>query len=269
MQFLKERYGVSERRACHVIRIHRRTQRYQTKRPEQTPLKHRIREIASTRVRYGYQRIHILLRREGWKVNHKRVYRLYREMGLSLRMKVPKRRRSARQRVEREAPGRKNHVWSMDFVSDALYNGQRFRALTVVDAFTRECLAIEVDQGIKGDQVAAVMERLRCERGAPATIRVDNGPEFVSKALDAWAYGHGVTLDFSRPGKPTDNAYIESFNARLRAECLNTNWFLSLADARTKIAAWREEYNQSHPHLSLGFRTPAEYARQLDILAST
>lgn len=260
---------MSERRACHVVRLHRKTCRYVSKRPEQEPLKHRIREIANTRVRYGYQRIHILLRREGWRINRKRVYRLYREMGLSLRMKVPKWRRSARQRLEREVPARKNHVWSMDFVSDALYDGRRFRALTIVDAYTRECLAIEVDQGIKGEQVAAVLQGIVAHRGAPSTIRVDNGPEFVSKALDAWAYQLGVTLDFSRPGKPTDNAYIESFNARFRAECLNTNWFLSLADAKAKIAAWREEYNQSHPHLSLGFRTPAEYARQLDILAST
>jgi putative transposase len=206
--------------------------------PDQTPLKSRIQEIANIRIRYGYLRIHALLRREGWQVNLKRVYRLYREMGLSLRMKRPRRHRTAKRRFEREVPSRPNHVWSMDFVSDALYNGQRFRALTVVDAFTRECLAIEVDQGIKGEQVATVMERLRLERCAPATIRVDNGPEFISKALDAWAYQSGVTLDFSRPGKPTDNAYIESFNARLREECLNVNWFLSKThDARSPLGA--------------------------------
>ena len=229
----------------------------------------RIKEIAAARVRYGYPRIHILLRREGWLVNRKRVYRLYREEGLSLRHKRPRRHRSAQQRQAREVPGAINACWSMDFVSDQLFDGRRFRALTVVDAFTRECLAIEVDQGIKGEHVAAVVERLRLERGAPTAIRVDNGPEFVSKVLDLWAYTHGVTLDFSRPGKPTDNAFIESFNGSFRAECLDTNWFLSLNDARKKIAAWRDEYNLWRPHSSLGFIPPAEFASQQTISADT
>ena len=149
----------------------------------------------------------------------------------------------------------------MDFVSDALFNGKRFRALTVVDAYTRECLAIHADQGINGEAVATVMERLTFRRGtAPAKIRVDNGPEFISRALDQWAYMNKVTLDFSRPGKPTDNAFVESFNGRLRDECLNTHWFLSLDDARAKIEAWRRDFNESRPHTSLGFMTPAEFA---------
>ena len=148
----------------------------------------------------------------------------------------------------------------MDFVSDALFDGRRLRALTVVDAYTREALAIEVDQGIKGEQVADVMTRLALLRGAPSAIRVDNGPEFVSKALDRWAYANGVTLDFSRPGKPTDNAYVESFNGRLRDECLNAHWFLSLADAKAKIEAWRRQYNESRPHTSLGWLTPQQFA---------
>lgn len=150
----------------------------------------------------------------------------------------------------------------MDFVSDALFDGRRLRALTVVDAYTREAIAIEVDQGIKGEQVVETMKRVARLRGAPRAIRVDNGPEFVSKALDKWAYENGVTLDFSRPGKPTDNAFVESFNGRLRDECLNTNWFLSLADARAKIEAWRREYNESRPHTALGWLTPMEYAAQ-------
>jgi putative transposase len=160
-----------------------------------------------------------------------------------------------------------NENWSMDFVSDALFNGKRFRALTIVDTYTRECLAIEVDQGIRGEQVVSVLEGLKAFRGVPKTIRVDNGPEFISKALDRWAYESGVTLDFSRPGKPTDNAYVESFNGRFRAECLDTHWFLSLADAREKISAWRQEYNQRRPHTSLGFKTPVEFARLAGVLA--
>jgi putative transposase len=220
----------------------------------------RIRDLARTRVRYGYFRIYILLRREGWRVNHKRVYRLYREDGLSLRHKRPRRHVSAAHRERQPAAVRPNERWSMDFVSDALFNGRRLRALTVVDAFTREALAIEVDQGIKGEQVVTVLARLTLARGAPATIKVDNGPEFISKVLDRWAYEHGVTLDFSRPGKPTDNALVESFNGRLRDECLNANWFLSLTDARSKIETWRRQYNESRPHTALGWLTPQEFA---------
>ena len=193
-------------------------------------------------------------------VNHKRVYRLYREEGLSLRLKRPRRHVSAANRERQPAATAPNELWSMDFVSDALFDGRRLRALTVVDAFTREALAIEVDQGIKGEQVVDVMTRLAFIRGTPRTIRVDNGPEFVSKALDRWAYENEVTLDFSRPGKPTDNAFVESFNGRLRDECLNAHWFLSLADAKAKIEAWRRQYNESRPHTALGWLTPQEFA---------
>jgi putative transposase len=234
--------------------------RYVSHRPDQAPLMLRIRDLAATRTRYGYFRIYILLRREGWFVNHKRVYRLYREDGLSLRLKKPRRNVSAANRDRQPAAAAANEMWSMDFVSDALFDGRRLRALTVVDAFTREALAIDVDQGIKGEQVVEVMARISSIRGAPRTIRVDNGPEFISKALDRWAYENGVTLDFSRPGKPTDNAFVESFNGRLRDECLNTHWFLSLEDARAKIEAWRRDYNESRPHTSLGWLTPVEYA---------
>ena len=220
----------------------------------------RMKEIAAARVRYGYYRIYILLRREGWMVNHKRVYRLYREEGLSMRVKRPRRHVSAAYREGRAQPGCANDSWSMDFVSDSLFDGRRLRALTVVDNFTRESLAIAVDQGIKGEQVVEVLDRIVAERGSPKAIRVDNGPEFVSKALDRWAYEHQVTLDFSRPGKPTDNAYVESFNGRLREECLNANWFLSLEDAQAKIEAWRRDYNESRPHTALGHVPPAEFA---------
>jgi len=156
--------------------------------------------------------------------------------------------------------GRANDSWSIDFVSDSLFDGRRLRALTIVDNFTRESLAIVVEQGIKGEQVAAVLERIVAERGLPKSIRVDNGTEFVSKALDRWAYERGVMLDFSRPGNPTDNAYVESFNGRLREECLNTNWFLSMQDAQGKIEAWRRDYNECRPHTALGHVPPAEFA---------
>ena len=211
-------------------------------------------------MRYGYYRIYIMLRREGWLVNHKRVYRLYRQDGLSLRLKKPRRNVSAADRIRQPAAAAPNEMWSMDFVSDALFDGRRLRALTVVDTYTREALAIDVDRGIKGEQVVEAMARIAGTRGSPKSIRVDNGPEFISKALDRWAYENGVTLDFSRPGKPTDNAFVESFNGRLRDECLNAHWFLSLADARAKIEAWRSFYNESRPHTSLGWLTPNEYA---------
>jgi putative transposase len=246
---------VSERRSCVALGVERSTIRYRSTRPDQAALRLRIRDLAKTRVRYGYFRIYILLRREGWMVNHKRVYRLYRDDGLSLRLKRPRRHVSAANRERQPAPTAPNELWSMD-----LFDGRRLRALTVVDAYTREALAIEVDQGIKGEQVVDVMTRLAFTRGTPRTIRVDNGPEFVSKALDRWAYASGVTLDFSRPGKPTDNAFVESFNGRLRDECLNAHWFLSLADAKAKIEAWRRQYNESRPHTALGWLTPQEFA---------
>ena len=261
-------HGLSQRRCCAALGVDRSSIRYRSVRSDQTPLLLRIRDLSQTRVRYGYFRIYILLRREGWLVNHKRVYRLYREDGLSLRLKRPRRNVSAADRVRQPAAAAPNEMWSMDFVSDALFDGRRLRALTVVDTYTREALTIEVDQGIKGEQVVEAITRITSLRGPPKAIRVDNGPEFVSKALDRWAYENAVTLDFSRPGKPTDNAFVESFNGRLRDECLNTHWFLSLADARTKIEAWRRDYNESRPHTSLGWKTPSEYAAETAMKAA-
>ena len=222
----------------------------------------RIRDIASARVRYGYRRIYILLRREGWKVNHKRVYRLYCLEGLNLRVKGRRKKITSIQRPNRPSATRPNESWSMDFVSDALYNKSRFRALTIVDNFSRQCLAIEADRGIRGDRVVEVLEYLKRTRGLPEVIRVDNGPEFISKAMDRWAYGNGVHLSFSRPGKPVDNAFIESFNGSFRDECLNVNWFMSIEDAREKIEIWRKDYNGFRPHSSLGDMTPDEFAEK-------
>jgi putative transposase len=256
--FLQESFEVSERRACGVLPLARTSFRYRSVRKDPIVLQQRIRELAEARVRYGYRRIHILLRREGFKVSKHRVHRLYREEGLSLRRKRPRRHVSAARRAERpEAQGR-NESWSMDFVSDSLFDGRRFRALTLVDNFSRESLAIRAAPKLHGSDVAEVLDEVVEKRGKPVRIYLDNGPEFISKALDLWAYQAGVTLDFSRPGKPTDNAYIESFNGSFRDECLNTNWFLSMEDARTKIETWRREYNEFRPHSSLGERTPSE-----------
>jgi len=222
----------------------------------------RIKEIAATRVRYGYKRIHVLLRREGWQINHKRVHRLYCEEGLNLRVKHKRKRPGAALQVPRQQAQGINDTWSMDFVSDSLFNGSRFRVLTVVDNYNRECIALEVGQSIHGEQVTAVLNRLKHIRGVPRSIRVDNGSEFVSKAVDQWAYANKVSLDFSRPGKPIDNAFAESFNGSFRDECLNVNWFLSFDDACVKIEAWRNDYNEFRPHSSLNNLTPAEFVRR-------
>ena len=259
---MRESFRVGEPRACKVLLFARSSCTYKERKDKQEALRMRIRDIASARVRYGYRRIYVLLRREGWKVNHKRVERLYRLEGLNLRIQGKKKRIRTLQRPDAPKATRHNESWSMDFVSDALYNGRRFRALTIVDNFSRECLAIEADQGIRGEQVVAVLERLKHTRGLPEVIRVDNGSEFISKAMDRWAYGNTVKLSFSRPGKPVDNAFIESFNGSFRDECLNVNWFMSLEDARKKIENWRKDYNGFRPHSSLGDLTPEEFAEK-------
>lgn len=259
--FLQDGFRVSERRACQALRFARSSQRYQGVPDAQAALRMRIKELAAARVRYGYKRIHVLLKREGWRVNHKRVYRIYCQEGLNLRVKRPKRRTRTSGRVVRVEAGAVNECWSMDFVSDALFDGRRFRVFAVVDNFSRECLGVCVGQSIRGEQVVALLERIQMKRRTPKSIRLDNGPEFISKSLDFWAYQNSVTLDFSRPGKPTDNAFIESFHGRLRDECLSVNWFLSLEDARAKISSWRKDYNEFRPHSSLGGKTPSEFAQ--------
>ena len=217
-------------------------------------------EIVHTRMRYGYRRVHIMLKREGWTVGRNVVYRLYREEGLALRSKRPRRRKMVVQREARCRPKRPNEAWSLDFVHDALSNGQKFRALTVVDVFSREGLAIEVGQRLRGEHVVEVLNRLVRERGAPQYLFADNGAEFTGHLVDLWAYHHGTRIDFSRPGKPTDNAFIETFNGTLRDECLNLHWFETIAEARMLIEAWRKDYNESRPHMALGNSTPQEYA---------
>jgi putative transposase len=253
-------YKVSERRACRVFAQPRATHRYQGVADDQAYLRKRIREIAQQHVTWGYQRVWIQLRRESWPVNRKRVYRLYRIEGLSQRAHKPRRHRSGPTRITKVAAVHANESWSMDFMADELFNQRRIRLLTIVDDFTRESLAIEVGQRFGGPEVTAVLDRISVVRGLPERIRVDNGTEFTSKRLDQWAYLRKVKLDFSRRGKPTDNGLIEAFNGRLRAECLNANWFLSLDDARAKVEAWRRHYNEERPHSALGNLAPREFA---------
>jgi putative transposase len=260
---MREGYQVSERRACRVTRLHRGTFRYESHKDPCTELRMRIREIAQARVRYGYRKILVLLRREGWQVGKSRMQRLYREEGLGLKQRPKRRRRAAEHPRERVRATEANQVWSLDFMADQLTDGRRFRLLTIVDVFTRECLAIEVGPSLKGTDVVEVLNRIRAERGAPKMLFCDNGAEFSSQIMDLWAYQNGVRIDFSRPGKPTDNAFIETFNGTLRAECLDTHWFATLEEAKEKIEAWRKEYNESRPHRALGERTPNEFANEV------
>jgi putative transposase len=249
-------WNVSIRRACHVFLLDRSTYHYKSRRPGQAALEQRIKDICQTRVRYGYRRVHVLLRREGWHINQKRTRRIYRELGLQLRNKTPKRRVKAKLREDRRNATRPNETWAMDFVHDQLATGTRLRVLAIVDTFSRFSPALEPRFFFRGADVVEVLERVGREIGLPASIRVDQGTEFVSRDLDLWAYHRGVTIDFSRPGKPTDNAFIEAFNSRFRAECLNTHWFLSLADAREKMEDWRKYYNEERPHGAIGQKTP-------------
>lgn len=260
VDLLKEERGFGVTRACGLLMISRSLYGYRSRRPVAEGLRERICELAGEKRRYGYRRIHVLLRREGWSVNRKRTYRLYREAGLAVRRR--KRKRIALfERKPLPKPSAVNRSWSMDFVSDGLCDGRRLRCLAIVDDFSRECLVLEVDTSITGKRVVAVLERLADLRGLPLSITVDHGPEFEGQVLDAWAYQAGVRLSFIRPGKPVENAYIESFNGRFRDECLNEHWFLTMAHARRAIEAWRVEYNTERPHSSLGNLTPEEYAK--------
>jgi len=257
---LIDNYRVSASRACEVVLLHRSAWYYKAHRREDYPLRQRIREIAETRVRYGMWRVYTLLRREGWEDNHKRVRRVYKEEGLNLRSKRPRRSKTAAHRLDRPDISTLNECWSMDFVFDALFDGRKIRALTLVDNYSRRCLAIRVGQSLKGSDVVTVLEGLRVHQGmVPKRIQTDNGSEFIGKDVDRWAYEHGVTMDYSRPGKPTDNPFIESFNGSFRDECLNAHWFLSLDDASRKIEAWQVEYNSYRPHSSLDGLTPDEF----------
>jgi putative transposase len=224
-------------------------------------LRLRLRELAEERRRWGYRRLHVLLQREGWVVNSKRVYRIYVEEKLMVRRKRRRRRICAQARVLLTTPSRANETWTMDFLHDALATGRKLRTLSIEDAYTREMLAIEVDTSLPALRVVRVLERLRLERGLPERIVIDHGTEFTSKALDQWAYEHNLKLHFITPGRPMENGYIESFHGKFREECLNEHWFLTLDDARETIEDWRLDYNQVRPHSSLGYLTPEEFRK--------
>jgi putative transposase len=267
-RYLRDTHRLSERQACGLVGLCRSTSRYRSRRRDELALREALVRLAGERPRFGYRRLHALLVRSGWQVNHKRVYRLYRELGLAVRRK--KRRRVAQaSRRPRRVPLQANEQWSLDFVSDSLADGRRFRTLNVVDDATRECLAIEVDTSISGHRVARVLDRIAVTRTLPQRIVLDNGPELTSRAMDQWAYRRGVELAFIRPGKPIENAFVESFNGRFRDECLNQHWFVSLPDAQQIITAWRQDYNQVRPHSSLGYLPPADFARELGLQPPT
>jgi putative transposase len=252
---------VGQRRGCRLVKLQCSSFYYRHRKDPQDALRMRIREIAAVRRRFGYLRVHVMLLREGWKVNRKRVYRIYREEGLNLRLKSRRKKRASWTRVPLESPTKPNEQWTMDFVSDNLFDGRKIRALTVVDKFTRECVVIHAGHSLTGKQVAKALDRVSIGRDLPGSITVDNGSEFAGKDLDAWAYYRKIKLDFIRPGKPVENAYIESFNGRLRDECLNDEVFASLQEAQEKLEAWRVDYNTRRPHGSLGHLTPEEYAK--------
>lgn len=252
--------GVSERRACRLVKLNRSTCQYESVRADDPVLVARLRELAGERPRFGYRRLHILLRRDKrWKgINRKLVYRLYKAAGLAVR-----RRKKHKDRITRPPPppaaSRPNQRWSMDFVHDSLEDGRTFRTFNVVDAYTRECHAIEVDTSLPARRVVAVLDRLVWEHGLPESLRVDNGPEFISVILEEWATKHGVKLDFIQPGKPTQNAHVESFNGRFRDECLAQNRFPTLPRAKAEIELYRVDYNRERPHSSLNYQTPAAF----------
>lgn len=258
VRYTVEKYRLSERRACRTIKVPRSTIRYKILKPNDESLRDKIKDLASKRRRFGSPRLITMLRREGFKDNHKRIERIYSEEGLQVR-KRKKRRQIAAPRIVMPTPTKPNIRWSMDFVSDSLADGRRFRSLTVVDDFSRESPVIFVDRSIPGSKVAQILDGLGGTRGLPESIVCDNGPEFISSALDWWANERGVKIVHIRPGKPVENAFIESFNGKFRDECLNENWFTSLQDAKEKIEEWRKDYNRYRPHSSLGNKSPEEF----------
>lgn len=248
---------------CRLLKVNRTHKRYIPVNSEQDVIiKERLGELATRWKRYGYKRLHVLLRREGFTINHKRTYRIYKESGLALRKR--KKKCPAEKRGRPDTAVAKNTRWSFDFVSDSLANGRRIRVLTVIDEATRECLSLELDSSLTGKRVVSVLNRIAMFRGYPAEILTDNGPEFTSVALSEWSYEKKIQHLFIEPGKPVQNAYIESFNGKFREECLNANWFRNIYEARELLEAWRIDYNTVRPHSSLGNLTPIEYATQLE-----
>ena len=263
-RWVQTSFALSERRACRLLELSVSSFRYKSRSASIEGLRERLIALARERPRFGYRRLHVLLRREGYEINHKRVHRLYRREDLMVRRKARK-RIAAGKRVPLPPPSRVNERWSLDFVSDQLADGRVYRTLNVVDDFTRECRAIEVDTSLTGARVARVLNELCAEHGKPKAVVMDNGPELTSKALDAWAYRQGVELRFIQPGKPIQNAFVESFNGKFRDECLSEHWFASLGEARQVIEDWRIDYNQFRPHSSLDELTPEQFRERTEV----
>ena len=254
-------HAVSARRACRLLGLSRSRWHYRSRRGDDAELRERLRQLAAQRPRWGYQQLHILLRREGRVVNHKKVLRLYREEGLAV-LRRRRKKRVAIQRVPLPVPSRRTERWSMDFIHDQLADGRPFRCFTLVDDFTRECVAIGVGHSMPGWRVTEFLDRAAAERGYPRSIVCDNGPEFAGRTLDLWAHQRGVVLQFIRPGKPIENAFVESFNGKFRDECLSVHWFPNLATAQVEIDNWRRDFNELRPHKGLSRLTPAEFVRR-------
>jgi putative transposase len=249
---------VSQRRACRILQVSRRLVWYRSRRPDDASVRRRLHELAAVRIAYGSRRLHILLRREGLRINYKKVHRLYVEEALQLKPRRRRRRRAVVARLHRPPVLEANQRWAMDFMHDVLATGTKVRVFTLIDVWRRECLALRVAPRFTGSDVAAILADVGGERGAlPAVVQCDNGTEFTSTALDHWAYWNKVQLDFSRPGRPVDNSICEAFNGTLRRECLSQQWFASLEEAEALLEAWRSEYNNDRPHGSLGLSTPA------------
>jgi putative transposase len=267
--YTQEQFGLSQRRACRLVSCGRSTIRYQRRlHGDDASVRTRLRDLAAQRPRFGYRRLHVLLRREGIVVNHKRIARLYREEGLAVRRRARKSLTPVR-RGRPPGPQRVNEQWALDFLQDALASGRKLRVLSIIDVFTREALALEVDTSLPGTRVVRVLDRLLGERERPDQLVLDNGPELISRALEQWAHQHAVALPFIDPGKPIQNAHCESFHGRLRDECLNEHWFLGVGDARRIVEAWRQDYNRERPHSALAYRTPEEFRRVCEELAIT
>jgi putative transposase len=259
-------HQLSERHACKLLELDRSTYRYEPRPDRNGELREALVALARQKTRYGYRRLWAILTRRGWKVNEKRIYRLYREEGLMVRRL--KRKRVMRERSAEVLLSAPNQEWALDFVSDALATGRALRGLTILDSYTRVSPAIEVATGICSRKVTRTLERIIGERGKPQALRCDNGPEFTSRHFLGWCEEQGITVIHIQPGKPMQNGHVESFNGRLRDECLNANWFVNLADARRKIERWRNEYNTERPHSSLDYRTPEEFAKTCSELTS-
>jgi putative transposase len=260
--FAQAEHGLSKRTACKLLGVERSSYRYEPRPDRNAVLRDELVKLARQKPRYGYRRLHALLSRRGHEVNVKRVYRLYVEERLMVRRK--KRKRLVRERAVEPRLTGANQEWAMDFIVDGLATGRMVRILSVVDAYTRECLALEADTSLGSGRVTRVLERLIGEHGRPENVRSDNGPEFTSRRMIGWAEDFKVGLVHIQPGRPMQNGHVESFHGRLRDECLNATWFRTLHDVRCTLAAWREDYNHERPHSSLDYRTPYEFRKLLE-----